>query len=69
MVRKADIEDPELLRSATVTFAPGASSRAADDNMLLLDDDLLDAQYVALQMESHHRLGVFMEVISSTHWY
>ena len=43
VVWEADVEDPKPLRSATMTFAPGASSRAADDNMSLLDDDLLDA--------------------------
>ena len=66
VAREQDIEDLEPLRSAVMTSVAGTNNQAADDNMSLLDDDLLDAQHAALQLESHRRLGVYMEVIPST---
>ena len=48
MVREADIEDPEPLRSAEMVSAARSSGRAADDNVSLLNDDLLDVEHVAL---------------------
>ncbi|KAM0840840.1 hypothetical protein ACQ4PT_059393 [Festuca glaucescens] len=63
VVRKAGIEDIEPLRFAAMTSAPGTSSWAADDDMSLANDDLLDAERVALQLEAHRRQGAYLEAV------
>ena len=51
VVREQDIEDSEPLRSAAIETRAGSSSRATDEDLSLLEDELLDDQYVELQVE------------------
>ena len=48
------------------TSDAGPSRCAAGDIMSLLDDAMLDTDHVAMQMESHCRFGIYVEVILST---
>ncbi|KAG2565059.1 hypothetical protein PVAP13_7NG056789 [Panicum virgatum] len=43
--------------------AAESSKASGDENMSLLEDDLLDPEFVALQLESHRRTGVYLEDI------
>ena len=62
VVREQDIEDPKPLRSAAIETGAGSSSRATDEDLSLLEDELLDDQYVELQVESLRRTDEYMKV-------
>lgn len=64
VVCEAEIEDPMPLQSAAMESAAGSSSRAVGEDMSLLEDDLLDAKYGLLQLESFHHSGDFKKVTS-----
>ena len=42
--------------------AAESTKASGDENMSLLEDDLLDPEFVALQLESHRRTGVYLVV-------
>ena len=66
VMREVEIADSEPLRGVASTSDAGPSRSAVGDIMSLLDDALLDTDHVAMQMESHRRFGIYVEVSLST---
>ena len=62
VVRESEIEDLVPLRSAAMPSVGKSSTQDASDTTVLLDDDLLHPEYVALQTESIRHTDQYVKV-------